>query len=181
MGGREASPTPAWAQTTPPAPGQTFCLPITKPVPPPHTPGPLPPHGSRSCGGLLFLFFSFFLFLVLLFRAAPATYGSSQVGVKLELQLLIYPTVTALWDLSHVCDLHHSSRQHQILNSLSEARDWTCILMYTNQVPHTLCDPSIPAVQSSCRDQLLYPSLSAFVACVKLALSFSIRIRTNVF
>ena len=26
-------------------------------------------------------------------------------------------------DLSCVCDLHHSSRQHQILNPLSEARD----------------------------------------------------------
>ena len=29
----------------------------------------------------------------------------------------------AAWDLSHVCDLHHSSWQHWILNPLSEARD----------------------------------------------------------
>ena len=29
----------------------------------------------------------------------------------------------------HVCDLHHSSWHHQILNPLSEARDWTLILM----------------------------------------------------
>ena len=28
-------------------------------------------------------------------------------------------------DLSLVCDLHHSSWQHQILNSLGEARDGT--------------------------------------------------------
>ena len=28
-------------------------------------------------------------------------------------------------DLSHVCDLHHSSRQYQILNPLREAKDQT--------------------------------------------------------
>ena len=30
--------------------------------------------------------------------------------------------------------LHHSSKQRQILNPLSEARDWTCILTDTSQV-----------------------------------------------
>ena len=44
-------------------------------------------------------------------------------GVKSELQLLAYATARATWDPSCVCDLHHSSRQHHILNSLSEARD----------------------------------------------------------
>ena len=42
-----------------------------------------------------------------------------RLGVELELQLLAYPTATALWDLSHVCNLHHSSWQHWILNPLS--------------------------------------------------------------
>ena len=37
------------------------------------------------------------------------------LGVKLELQLPAYTTATATWDMSHVCDLHHSSWQHQIL------------------------------------------------------------------
>ena len=46
-----------------------------------------------------------------------------RLGVKLELQRLAYVTVTATPDLSHVCNLHHSSRQHQILNPLSGARD----------------------------------------------------------
>ena len=32
---------------------------------------------------------------------------------------------TATSDLSHFCDLHHSSRQHRILNSLSEVRNRT--------------------------------------------------------
>ena len=52
-----------------------------------------------------------------------------RLGVELELQLPAYATATAMPDLSHVCDLHHSSRQRWILNSLREARDGTCILM----------------------------------------------------
>ena len=45
-----------------------------------------------------------------------------------------YPTATATPDLSHVCDLDHSSRQHRILNPLSKARDRTPILMDTSQI-----------------------------------------------
>ena len=45
------------------------------------------------------------------------------LGVKLELQLLAYATATATQDLSCICDLHHSSRQSQIADPLSEARD----------------------------------------------------------
>ena len=50
----------------------------------------------------------------------------SRLGVELELQLPAY--TTAMQDLNRVCDLHHSSRQHQILNALSKARDQTCLL-----------------------------------------------------
>ena len=32
-----------------------------------------------------------------------------RLGVKLELYLLACATTTAMWDLSHVSDLHHSS------------------------------------------------------------------------
>ena len=42
---------------------------------------------------------------------------------------LTYTTATAMPDLSHVCELHHSSWQCWILNPLSEARDRTYILM----------------------------------------------------
>ena len=53
-----------------------------------------------------------------------------RVGVELELQLPALATATARRDLSHVCDLHHSSQQRRILNSLSRApRDWAWILM----------------------------------------------------
>ena len=57
-----------------------------------------------------------------------------RLGVELELQPPAYPTATAMWDRSHVCDLHHSSRQCQNLNPLSEARDGTHNLM----VPHPI-------------------------------------------
>ena len=33
-----------------------------------------------------------------------------RLGVQLELQLQAYATTTAMWDPSHVCDLHHSSQ-----------------------------------------------------------------------
>ena len=75
-------------------------------------------------------FFSFFLH----FRAESAAFGGSQLGVKSGIQLLAYTTVTAVWDLSCVCDLHHSSWQHWIPYPLSEIRDWTCILMSTNWI-----------------------------------------------
>ena len=37
-------------------------------------------------------------------------------------------------DPSRGCDLHHSSWQCQIPDSLSKARDWTCILRVTSQI-----------------------------------------------
>ena len=44
-------------------------------------------------------------------------------GVQLELLLLAYARATAMPYPSHVCDIHHSSWQCQILNPLSKARD----------------------------------------------------------
>ena len=61
-----------------------------------------------------------------------------RLGVELELQLLAYTTATAMWDPSCICDLYLSSWQSQILNSLSEARDQTHILMDTSQVLNPL-------------------------------------------
>ena len=54
-----------------------------------------------------------------------------RLGVELELQLLVYTTAIAAWDLSCICDLCHSLWQYWILNPLSEARDQTCILIDT--------------------------------------------------
>ena len=66
--------------------------------------------------------------LSLFFRATPGAYGSSRLRVKWELQLPAYTTAMAIPDLSHVCDLHHSSPQRQIFNPLNNARDRTYIL-----------------------------------------------------
>ena len=41
-------------------------------------------------------------------------------------------------DLSHVCNLHHSWWQCQILNPLRKTRDWTHILMGPNWAPWPL-------------------------------------------
>ena len=52
-----------------------------------------------------------------------------RLGVQLGLQLPADTTATATQDLSRICNLHHSSRQHRILNPLSEVRDRTHGLM----------------------------------------------------
>ena len=91
----------------------------------------------------MYIFFYFFLGPHLQHMEVP------RLWMELELQLLAYTTATAMWDLSRLWDLHHSSRQ-RILNPLSKARDGTRILVDTSQVcyclvmtgspMHILCD-----------------------------------------
>ena len=59
-----------------------------------------------------------------------------RLGVKSKFQMLV--PATAMRDLSHICDLPHSSRQHLVLSPLSEARDQTHILMDTSWVSNML-------------------------------------------
>ena len=80
---------------------------------------------QTSSGESLFVYF-------LLFRATPTAYGIP--GVELELQLPADTSATATQDRSHICDLHHGSQQHQILNSLSKARGHTRVRMDTSRV-----------------------------------------------
>ena len=77
-----------------------------------------------------------FIYLFLLFRAAPMAYGGSQA------KGLIRPTAAGLLayaiampDPSYVYDLHHRSWQHWILNPLSETGNQTHNLM----VPGWIC------------------------------------------
>ena len=81
----------------------------------------------------LSLFFFFYLF-----RATPVTYGSSQAKDPMELQLPGYTTATGTWNSNQICDLKHSSWQCQ-MDPLSEARDWTSILIDTSWIPFLLC------------------------------------------
>ena len=64
----------------------------------------------------------FGLFLFCFLGLHPRHMEVPSLGVKSELQLPAYITATATWDLSLICDLHHSSQQCQILNPLREAR-----------------------------------------------------------
>ena len=57
-----------------------------------------------------------------------------RLGVESELQLPAYTTARATSDPSHVSDVHHSSRQRQILDPPSETRDRTCVLMDASQI-----------------------------------------------
>ena len=62
-----------------------------------------------------------------------------RLEVAWELQLPAYATATATPDLSRVCHLHHSSRQRQVLNPLSKARDRAQVLMDTSWNSFPLC------------------------------------------
>jgi len=61
-----------------------------------------------------------------------------RLEVELELQLPAYATATATGDPSSICNLHHSSQQHQIPDPLSEARDQNHLFMDTSQI-HLHC------------------------------------------
>uniref|UniRef100_A0A4X1T5W0 Uncharacterized protein n=1 Tax=Sus scrofa TaxID=9823 RepID=A0A4X1T5W0_PIG len=55
-----------------------------------------------------------------------------------------------MWDPSRVCDLHHSSPQHQILNPLSEARDRTCNLMVPSRIRFCCTTMGTPYIYFVC-------------------------------
>ena len=61
-----------------------------------------------------------------------------RLGVESELQLQADTRATATRDPSCVCDLHHSSQQHQIFNPPSEAREQTYTLMVPSRI-HFRC------------------------------------------
>ena len=103
---------------------------------------------------LLFIFCPFFFFLSLL-GPHPQHMEVFRLGVESELQLLAYTTATAMWDPSHLFNLHHShsnagsetclrpipqimAMQGQILNPLSKARDGIRNLMVPSQI-HFCC------------------------------------------
>ena len=85
-----------------------------------------------------FFFFFFFLWPYQWPMEAP------RLGVKSELQQPALATATAIPDASLLCKLHHSSRQLQILNPPSKARDWTYILIDTSWVHYSWATMGTP-------------------------------------
>ena len=76
------------------------------------------------------------LFMIFFFFLQPHLWHTEvpRLGVKLELQLPAYATVTAMQDLRHTCDLYYGTWQYWIPDPLREARDRTHILMDTSQI-----------------------------------------------
>ena len=85
----------------------------------------------RECVGLIKHYFCLLINFLFFCFLEPHLWHMevSRLGVQSEPQLPAYATVTARWDPSRVCDLHHSSLQCQIHNPMGEARDWTWVLM----------------------------------------------------
>ena len=66
---------------------------------------------------------------LLFFFLWPHLWHMEVPGPEVELELPPWPQpVTGTLNLSWICDLHHSLQQHEILSTLSKARDWTCVL-----------------------------------------------------
>ena len=68
---------------------------------------------------------SLFVCLFLFFRAILVVYGGSQARGPIGAVAAGLHHCHTTWDLSHVCNRHHSSRQHRIFNPLNKARDRT--------------------------------------------------------
>ena len=84
--------------------------------------------GSWLTNELTQSFLFCFVLFWFVFGATPVAYTRSQARGRLR-AVAAYPTATATPNPSHICNLHHGSRQQWIVNSLSKARDWTHILM----------------------------------------------------
>ena len=84
----------------------------------------LSPHCCNLSPQPVFILFYFILISGLL-GAKPMAYRSSQARDRIRAVAASLHHSHSTPDLSHVCDLHHSSWQHQILNPLSKARDCT--------------------------------------------------------
>ena len=70
----------------------------------------------------------------------------SRLGVKLELQLPVYGTATAIQDLRHVSYLHHSWQQCQNINPVSDARSHTHVPIDPSQDPYSWAMTGTPAI-----------------------------------
>ena len=79
-----------------------------------------------------------FILFIYFFRVVPWHMDVPRLGGRIRAAAASLGTASAMPDLSHVCDLHHSSWQCQTPDPLNEARDQTRILMDPSQI-HFLC------------------------------------------
>ena len=69
-------------------------------------------------------------------------------GVESELHVQVYTTAIATRNPSPVCNLHHSSQQHQILSPLSEIRNQTRVLMDSSWIHYHWATMGTPSAGS---------------------------------
>ena len=93
---------------------------------------------------MLFSLFYLFYFYFLLFRAPFVAYGGSQAKGQIRAIAAGLATATAMQNVSRICDLHYRSWQRQILNPLSEARDWNRYLRIPSQIHFCCATMGIP-------------------------------------
>ena len=91
-----------------------------------------------------------FCLFVFLLGLHPWHVEVPRLRVQSEPEWPTYTTATA--DPSHTCDLHHRSRQHQILNPLSKARDGTCNLTVLSWICFQWATTGTPLVMFYHRD-----------------------------
>ena len=93
--------------------------------------------------------FGFFFFFFFLFRATLVAYGNSQAPGQIRAAAACLHHSPVTWDPSSICGLQHSSRQCRILNPLSEAKDWTQILLDTSRVHFRWATAGTPWISGS--------------------------------
>ena len=87
-----------------------------------------------------------FVCLFVLFRATPTAYGYSQARSHQSYSCWAYTTATATWNPSPICDLYHSSWQHQILNPPIQASNPTSNHMVPSRIHFHCARTGTPAV-----------------------------------
>ena len=123
--------------------------------------------------GGFFCLFSFVSFLGL--HPSPLAYGISWARGQIRTAAASLYHTTWTRDPSHICNLYHSSEQHQILNPLSRARDWTSILMDTSWVRYhwaTMGTPRFCVAEKGFLNSIFFLNFSSSIFVV-VFLSYS--------
>ena len=87
---------------------------------------------SRNSFLFFFSFFLFFFFFFVFLGLHSWHMEVPRLGVQSELWPLAYPTATAIWDLSHICGLHHSygntgSLTHLVRPGIKPTSSWILV------------------------------------------------------
>ena len=154
-GGSTAPSIPAATTPRPPAPGCSRPCPCTW-------------SGTNRTEKGMWPWAVYYNFFFGLFLGPCPQHGHSQARGRIGAVVAGLATATAMPDLRGSV-LHHSSQQCRILNPLSEARDWTCVLMDTSYCWATTRTPDLGLFLS--RTAADTGSTEVLTCCSNLSLS----------